>query len=367
MPKPKKTNMLAKKRSTAATSKMSDARGRRNWFTRLWSDVGTRSKDLLARRPHRSFKKTLRRDYSRPLRLPGYWAFTNYVRRILFANKKIFVYLIVIYAVLSIVLIGLASQETYTEISDTLRDASEEIVDGNLGELGNATLLLGTAVTGSLNGTPTDLQRLYAIILALLVWLTTVWLLRAIVAGNKPKLRDGLYNAGAPFLSTLLVSLVIIVQLLPIALAIIGYGAAVSSGLLDGGIEAMVFWAAAGLLGTLSIYWLSGTFIALVVVTLPGMYPMQAIKTAGDLVIGRRMRILLRLLWLLFIVALFWVVIMVPIILLDTWIKGIWPVIHWVPVVPIALIVMSSLTIVWSSSYTYLLYRKVVDDDAAPA
>jgi hypothetical protein len=97
------------------------------------------------------------------------------------------------------------------------------------------------------------------------------------------------------------------------------------------------------------------------------MYPMQAIKTAGDLVVGRRVRILLRIIWLLFIVALFWIVVMIPLILLDAWIKGIWSSIYWVPVIPILLLIMSSVSIVWVSSYLYLLYRKVVDDDAAPA
>jgi hypothetical protein len=58
---------------------------------------------------------------------------------------------------------------------------------------------------------------------------------------------------------------------------------------------------------------------------------------------------------------------MVPIILLDTWIKGMLPAIEWLPVVPVALLVMSTLTVVWVASYVYILYRKVVDDDAAPA
>jgi hypothetical protein len=203
--------------------------------------------------------------------------------------------------------------------------------------------------------------------LLLFTWLTTVWLLRATFAGKKPKLRDGLYNAGAPILPTFLVGLLLLVQLLPVALAIVGYTSASATGLLNGGIEAMLFWSVALLLGTLSLYWITSTFFALIIVTLPGMYPFQAIKTAGDLVVGRRIRILLRLLWVALIVAVLWLVIMVPIILLDTWIKGMLPAIEWLPVVPVALLVMSTLTVVWVASYVYILYRKVVDDDAAPA
>ena len=129
----------------------------------------------------------------------------------------------------------------------------------------------------------------------------------------------------------------------------------------------MLLTAAALLLTILTAYWVTSTLIALVVVTLPGMYPLRALKTAGDLVIGRRLRILLRWAWLAFIVCVLWVLVMVPIILFDTWMKGVWPAISWLPVVPVALLVMGSLTIVVTATYVYLLYRKVVDDDAKPA
>jgi hypothetical protein len=200
-----------------------------------------------------------------------------------------------------------------------------------------------------------------------MTWLTTVWLLRNILAGNKVKLRDGLYNASAPILSTFLVTLVLILQLLPMALAFIGYAAANASGLLTGGVEAMLFWIAAGLLVVLSLYWVTSTLIALVIVTLPGIYPMKALRTAGDIAVGRRMRLLLRLLWLMATIGISWVVVMVPLILLTAWINSLWPAFSNVPLLPIILAFMSSLTIVWSSSYVYLLYRKVVADDAKPA
>lgn len=336
-------------------------------LTRFFLPIVYRVHDLLARRPHRSFRRTRHRDYIRTLKLPGYWAFTGYVRRVFWQQKKIFLWLVLLYGILTALLMGLASQDTYTQLSEALRDTGGGIFQGSWGEIGKAGLLLGTGIMGSLNDEPTDLQRLYAILLALMAWLTTIWLLRAILADKYPKLRDGLYNASAPFLSTFLVSLVLIVQLLPIALAAIGFSAAAASGLLDGGVEAMLFWVVASLMTALSLYWITTTLIALVVVTLPGMYPMQAIKTAGDLVIGRRVRILLRLLWVMMINVVFWVVTMVPIILFDTWLKGLLPAIVWLPIVPVSLLVVESFVVVWTAGYIYLLYRKVVDDDAAPA
>ncbi len=322
---------------------------------------------LLDRRPHRSFKRTRRRDYVRSLKLPGYWSFTNYVRKTLWQNRRIFFGVLAAYAVMSILLIGLASQDSYSQLSSVLRESSGEIFKGNWGEIGQAGLLLITGVTGQYSATPTEAQQVYAVILTFVTWLTTIWLLRALLAGKKPRLRDGLYNAGAPILPTLLVGGLLLVQLLPLAVAILGFSALLPFGIMDGGIEAMLFWTVALLLGSLSLYWLTSTLIALVVVTLPGMYPMQAIKAAGDLVIGRRIRILFRFLWLILVTVLGWLLVMVPIILLDTWLKGIWPTISWIPTVPVMLLVMTTMTIVWTSSYIYLFYRKVVDDDAAPA
>jgi hypothetical protein len=332
-----------------------------------WTATKRRVQGLLVRRPHRSFRQTRRRDYVRPLRLPGYWAFTNQVRRILVGNKKLFFGLIAFYGILTGLLTGLASQESYSEMGELIRDMGGEFFSGNFSDLDSAGVTLLGIATGAFSSGTTEAQGIYAVLLALLVWLSTVWLLRAIMAGKRPRLRDGLYNAAAPILSTFLVMFVVVLQLLPITLVIIGYSAAASTGLLDGGVEAMIFWVAAGLLVLLSLYWISSTLLALVVVTLPGMYPLQAVKTAGDLVIGRRIRMLLRVLWLLLIIVLTWVVVMIPLILLDAWVKGLLPAIDWLPVIPVALLVMGSLTVIWSASYVYMLYRKVVDDDAAPS
>lgn len=345
--------------STVATSKKS--------VKNIVASVKTRATQLLKRRPHRSFQRTRRRDYARSLKLPGYWAFTNSVRKILWDNKRIFLLLVLIYAVLSAALVGLVSQDAYNELSDTLAEFNNELFQGDLGKLGQAGLLLTAGMVGALNETPTDAQTIFAALLALMVWLTTVWLLRAIMSGHRPRLRDGLYNGGAPLFSSVLIALLILVQLVPIALAGIAFWAAESTGLLVGGVESMLFWVVAGLLALLSVYWITSSALALVVVTLPGMYPMQAIKTAGDLVIGRRVRILLRLIWicLLFIVA--WAAIMIPIVLFDTWLKSMWQAVEWLPVVPVALLVMGSLTIVTMAAYVYMLYRRIVDDDASPA
>lgn len=333
----------------------------------VYLSIRQRVGSYLKRRPHRSFRLTRRRDYVRSLALPGYWKFSADVWRVLWRHKKLFGLLAVTYAVLTAALVGVASEAGYAELSGMIRSTGDEVVSGGWGVVEQASLVFLSAISGGLSTETDASQQIYAGLVGLLTWLTTVWLLRAILAGQRPRLRDGLYNAGAPILPTFLVSLVLVVQLLPLALVGLGYGAAMASGLLNGGVEAMLFWVASTLLVALSLYWATSTLLALVVVTLPGMYPIQALRTAGDLAVGRRMRILLRLMWAGMLILVAWVLIMLPLIMIDAWLKATVPAIAWLPVVPIALVIISSVTVVVAATYVYLLYRKVVEDDAAPA
>lgn len=324
-------------------------------------------KSFLARRPHRSFRLTRRRDYVRSLNMPGYWAFTFEVFGLLRKNAKTFMLMAVVYAIITVTFVGIGSQETYAQLSDVLTGTSREVFSGNWGEIGKASVLFLATVQGGIVSASNEVQQIYAGLIVILTWLTTVWILRNHLGGGSTKLRDGLYNSGAPLLSTVLVAFTLLFQMLPLAVALIGYSAAAASGLLTAGIAGMVFWTAFSLLVLLSLYWMAGTFMALVVVTLPGMYPMRALRIGGDMVVGRRLKILLRMLWSLVGLALSWIVVLIPMILFDKWIKSLWSAIDWLPIVPSVLLVLVTATVIWLASYIYVLYRKVVEDDAQPA
>jgi len=330
--------------------------------------VRTKKEQFLGRRPHRSFQLTRRRDYQRTLKIPGFFAFTAYVHRTLWRYRNVFLGLIVVYTLLSGILLGISSQESFSSLSQAVDEINQGVSGGGLSALGDAALLLGATlinIGSSSEANPT--QQIYAVIIGLLVWLTTVWLLRNMLAGRAVKLRDAVYNAGAPIISTFVVMFVLVLQLIPIAIAAMAYVAAVNTGLLDNGVHAMLFWIAAVLLVTLSLYWTISSALALVVVTLPGMYPLRALSIAADMVVGRRIRLLLRVLWLGLVVVVAWAVTLLPLIVFDGFLKDMIPAISWLPLIPIALVVVSCLTVVWSASYVYLLYRKVVDDDAPSA
>lgn len=339
----------------------------KKYANKVSQPVVTRVKDLQSRRPHRSFRLTQRRDYKRSFELPGYWAFTNQVRSLLWKNWRLFGGLVLVYMAATIVISGFGAQETYSTLAQTLKDSSGDLFKGNFGNVSQAGLLLLSTITTGLSPNLSQAQSVLGGLALFFAWLAAIWLLRNTLAGHSPRLRDGLYNSGSPVLATVAVGFIITLQMLPAAIAVILYSAAQGSGLLDSGASAMLTWCGLFLLSLLSAYWLTSSFIALVIVTLPGMYPMHAIRSAGDLVVGRRLRVIYRMAWLLLIVSAVWAIIIIPIILFDDWLKSVVPAVSWLPIVPIAIIGMSSLTLIYVTSYIYLLYRRIVDDDAAPA
>lgn len=337
------------------------------YASKVYCPVVTRVKDLQKRRPHRSFRLTQRSDYKRSFALPGYWAFTNQVRALLWKNWRLFGGLVLVYMAATIIISGFGAQQSYNTLTQSIRDGSGDLFKGNFGAVGQSALTLLSVVTVGLSPNLSQAQSILGGLALFFAWLATIWLLRNTLAGHNPRLRDGLYNSGSPVLATVAVGFIITLQLLPAATAIILYSAAQGSGLLDGGASAMLAWCGIFLLPLLSVYWVTSSFIALVIVTLPGMYPMHAIRSAGDLVVGRRLRVLYRMSWLLLIVSLTWAIIVIPIIQFNEWLKSVTPVANQLPIVPLVVIGMSSLTLIYVTSYIYLLYRRIVDDDAAPA
>lgn len=333
------------------------------WISRKYHTLRFRVLSFIARRPHRSLRLTKRRDYKRALVLPGYWKFSFEVNSVLWKHKKIFIWLGICYLILTILFTGISSQESFTQLRQTISETGQSLFQGNWGEVGTASLLALSTVSGSIAPQLTDVQQVYLIIFGLFMWLTVVWLLRHILAKDKVKMRDGLYNAGSPVIPTMLIFIVLLLQLLPILIAMIAYSAAQASGLLVGGVEAMLFWVAAAILAILSVFWITGTVLALVIVTLPGMYPMRALSIAGDIILGRRVRFLLRYAWMALSLAFTWFIILFPLILIDSLIKGLWPAIAGVPFIPFVVACLSTYSLIWAASYIYLLYRRVMSND----
>ncbi|MBQ3293010.1 hypothetical protein IJG93_01720 [Candidatus Saccharibacteria bacterium] len=262
---------------------------------------------------HSSFKRSYREDYVRELEVPGMGQHIFQSFKMIIANWKIFLPLLVIMTVVTVLILGFLNFSSMKDVA------------------------VGTVVT----------------IIILTVWLATIFVIRHKMAGNKIGLRDTLYNAMTPFLSSFVVLTLVVIQAIPIMLLIIAYSSAIETQFLETPFYAFLFLVFAGLMILLTSYLWSGTLMALVAVSAPGLYPFEAIKTANELMMGRRIRFVLR------IIALF-------IVLFVIWALTIWPMAVFVgesPVTSVVLTIVGCFSVIYIATYLYLYYRWMLKFD----
>lgn len=360
----------SKSRGTTKPSKKSLSR-HSSLLRRLWLKVRSRFLALKTKihdarskhvHLHKSFRRSYREDYMRQTSTPGLLSHAMIAFKTIFAHWRTFFLLIGLMVVGYVIAVGLMSEEFYQQIQTTIDESSIELAGGEIGNFAKAGLLLvSTITTGGLNVGMNDTQAIFTIILFLILWLVTIFLLRHFFAGGKPKLRDALYNALTPLLSTLVVFAVIFVQAIPLFLVIITYSAAVSTNFLATPFYALVYFIFAASMILLSCYLFSSSLLALVAVTAPGMYPFSALFAASDLAAGRRIRIVLRILYMILVVALIYIVTMMPIILLDLWLKSTWDFFAGWPIVSFFLTIVTCFVFIYCSTYLFLYYRWLLD------
>lgn len=256
------------------------------------------------------------------------------------------------------------SEETYVTFQNAIDQTASDIKAGELGTFARSGLLLiSTITTGGLSQGLTESQQLSAVILFLITWLVTIYLVRQILAKHKVKLRDGLYNALTPFISTLVVAAIIFIEAIPLMIVVITYSAAVATDFLSTPFYALVYFIFAALMSLLSIYLISSSLVALIAVSAPGLYPLVAVHTASELLAGRRTKFILRVIYLFFVLIIVWVLVMLPLIALDLVLKQAWPALQGVPVVSFELLLMTCFSMVYATIYLYLFYRRLLDYD----
>ncbi len=307
---------------------------------------------------HRSFRRSYREDYQREVNAPGLLNHAMTTFGIVFKHWKTFLPFILLMAGFYIALVGLMSEDFYQELQAAIDSSNGESL-GNFAKSG--LLLLSTITTGGLTTGKDDIGFVFTIVLFLIMWLVTIYLLRKWYAGAKPKLRDALYNSLTPLISTLLVFLVIFIQCIPAMLVAITLSAARVTGFLSTPFYALVYFIFAALMILITGYLLSSSLIALVAVTVPGVYPMAALTTASDLMASRRIKLIIRVLYLIFVAIIIYVITMLPIMLIDLWLKDIWDWIANVPIVPFCLLVVTCFVFIYATTYLYRYYRWLLD------
>lgn len=312
---------------------------------------------------HRSFKRSYREDYVRGLEAPGLVTHATSTLKILFKNWKLFGGLLLIIVFMNIIFVGLMSEDTYQTVQDSIDESSEVLQYGEIGRVAKSGLLLiSTVATGGLTKGMTEVQQVFAFLFSAVTILVTVYYLRHLMAGNHPKIRDGLYNALSPLVSTMLILLLIFVHLIPIFIFMIIYSTAIATDFLSQPLYAFLFWLFGSLLILLSAYLLPGSILALCASTVPGIYPMQAVHATSDMIQGRRTKFIIRVFFALLFIAAIWVIVMLPLIWLDLVLKQNIEWVEGIPFISFMLQIMTTFTVIYLTSYIYLFYRRMLDD-----
>lgn len=317
-----------------------------------WQQAKAKALAYSAKRPHKSFRLTSRsRQTIGGQKLPSVWRLISDSWNFILQEKRLFLALGGIYAVATFFIVGGISQVDLIG----LKQLTEQTFADQISSLGTATALFAATITGTIASSRSDLQQFLAVFLGFILWLAVVWTARMRIAGKPMKLRDALYNCCAPLIPSFLIFMVIVMQLIPATVSIFLFSVAHTSGLLQNGVEVMVFTFAAGLLCLLSLYWITSSMLAMIVVTLPNMYPWRALATASELVIGQRWSLALRVVALALIIFVGWVVVLFPTLLLEGWLRF-----EWLPIVPIVAQLLNALSVIFGSVYIYKIYRSLL-------
>jgi hypothetical protein len=266
--------------------------------------------------------------------------------RLLIKKWRLFGGIVLVYLVLTVVLVkGFGVTSNIGQLKSTLL----ELFHGGNAQL-VASLTLFSVLLGNANSTASDVAGAYQSMLLIIISLVLIWALRQSLAGKKAAVavREAFYKGLYQLVPFVLVLLVIGLQLIPFLIANFLYSVVFGSGLAVTALEQSLWGVLLGLLVLLTLYMVTSSVFALYIVTLPNVRPMQALRSARDLVRHRRWMIMRKVIFLplaLFILA---AVIVIPIIIVSPGVA------EWV------FFILSMLGLAIVHSYFYHLYRELL-------
>lgn len=151
--------------------------------------------------------------------------------------------------------------------------------------------------------------------LLIILFLALIWALRRLYTGEPASTKLAYYQGMTPIIPVILLMTLLFIQLLPLLIASAGLQFASGSSISGTALEVFV-WLIIFILATIwSFSMIARTLTAIFIVTLPGMTPNTARKKAKELVIGRRISISIKLIFLPLFIIFCLAVLLIPIIM----------------------------------------------------
>lgn len=208
---------------------------------------------------------------------------------------------------------------------------------------GFASLVGSAGASGSSTGSV--LQSALIVLESLVI----IWALRQLLAGQKIGVKQAYYQSTSQLIPFMLVILVIILQLLPLTVGAAAFQLVQSSLVGSSGVISAFLVILFCLLAAWSFYMVSGSVFALYIVTLPGMHPRKALRSAKNLVRFRRFAVLRRVLFLPIFIFVVMAVLIMPAILTVVVLAA--PLFY----------LLGMLAILFIHTYLYSLYRALLE------
>ncbi|HSX44878.1 MAG TPA: hypothetical protein VLF39_02050 [Candidatus Saccharimonadales bacterium] len=251
--------------------------------------------------------------------------------------------ILAIYIILTLALVkGFSVSGGLVTFKETLTSLSHSLPVN----LTSGFTLLNFLISNS--GPSSDVGGAYLTILLVIVSLAVIWTLRQTQAGVKVSISDPFYKGLYPLVPMILVLLVIGLETLPLLGANLLFGLVITNGVAVSLLEKTLWSCLIFLLALLTIYMITSSIFALYIVTLPDVKPIEALRSARDLVRYRRWTIMRKLLFLPLVLVVIGSVIIVPLVLYLTVAA------EWVYFV----LTISAVFII--HSYIYALYRELL-------
>lgn len=274
--------------------------------------------------------------------LPTVLQLTRQTGRLLWVQRGVLSGITVVYGLLSLLLVrGLGAGVDVAQLRDQL---SNQVA----GSFAAYVQLLGNTADST-----NPSAGSYQLILFIIATLALVWALRRVTAGERVSVKDAYYRGMHPLIPFVLVVLVIALQLLPALIGMSVYQLVVLTGIAATGFEVVLWGLGALVLALVSMYLVVPSIMALYIVTLPGMTPILALRTARRLVKGRRWTVLRKMLFFPVVALLAAGIGMVPFILIVPVVAG------WL------LFALGFVGVATGHVYFYNLYQRLLHEQQA--
>ncbi len=252
--------------------------------------------------------------------------------------------IIAVYAVINLVF----ASGIISDASSTVNGIKTNIQSSaGTGKLANAIDGFGVLLAGNSGSSQgsTALQSLLLVIGSLAI----IWALRRLISGEPTGVKQAYYQSMTPLVPLLIVTFFTILQLMPAAFGAAAMDSVFATVQNVAAPIAVGLVVAFGLLTAWSLYMLSSTVIAVYIVTLPGMHPRRAMKAAKKLVVGRRFKVIRRMLFLPLIMLLATAALVVPVILIFS------------AAVPALFFAITMVSLLFAHTYLYNMYKSLID------